>query len=133
MSRVRGKNTAPELTVRRLTHGMGYRFRLHVANLPGRPDIVFRSRRRVIFVHGCFWHRHDDPNCKLARMPKSNLDFWGPKLEGNRLRDQRVRDELSRQGWDQLVVWECEVRHTEQVRNKIKSFLEGGEHDDEGH
>jgi DNA mismatch endonuclease (patch repair protein) len=127
MSRVRAKDTKPELMVRRLVHGMGYRYRLHDRRLPGSPDLVFRGRRKVIFVHGCFWHRHPDPTCKLARMPKSRQDFWEPKLEGNRERDERTHRELDRQGWKQMVVWECECRLTEQLANKIRAFL-----DDEG-
>lgn len=86
MSKVRGKDTKPELIARRMLHAMGYRYRLQAKDLPGRPDIVFRRRRKVIFVHGCFWHRHPDPECKLARLPKSRLDFWLPKLERNRER-----------------------------------------------
>ena len=124
MSRVRAKDTKPEMTVRRLVYRMGYRYRLHDKRLPGRPDLVFSGRRKVIFVHGCFWHRHPDPACKLTRMPKSRVDFWGPKLEGNRERDERPRDALDRQGWQQMVVWECEVGQTEQVENKIRAFLE---------
>ena len=124
MSRVRAKDTKPEMIVRRLVHGMGYRYRLHDRRLPGSPDIVFRSRRKVIFVHGCFWHRHPDPSCKLARMPKSRQDFWAPKLEGNRERDERNRVALDREGWRQMVVWECECRHEEQLRNKLQDFLE---------
>ena len=124
MSRVRAKDTKPEMTVRRLVYRMGYRYRLHDKRLPGRPDLVFSGRRKVIFVHGCFWHRHPDPACKLTRMPKSRVDFWGPKLEGNRERDERTRDALDRQGWQQMVVWECEVGQTEQVENKIRAFLE---------
>ncbi len=89
MALIRSKDTRPELAVRRLVHGMGYRYRLHARDLPGRPDLVFRARRKVIFVHGCFWHRHDDPNCKLARLPSSRLDFWLPKLGGNKARDER--------------------------------------------
>ncbi len=124
MSRVRGKNTKPELLVRRLVHGMGYRYRLHDKRLPGSPDLVFCSRKKVIFVHGCFWHRHPDPNCKLARMPKSRLDFWGPKLEGNRDRDERNRVMLGEEGWRELVVWECECGQTEHLKNKIRGFLD---------
>lgn len=126
MGRVRAKNTKPEMTVRRLIHWMGYRYRLHDKRLPGNPDLVFRSRRKVIFVHGCFWHRHPDPNCKLARMPKSRQDFWEPKLEGNRERDERVREMLEGDGWSQMAVWECECRQTDQLENKIRAFLEGG-------
>ena len=127
MSRVRGKDTKPEMTVRRLVHGMGYRYRLHDKHLPGSPDLVFRGRRKVIFVHGCFWHRHSDPACKLARMPKSRQNFWEPKLEGNRERDERNREALNREDWRQMVVWECECGQTEQLKNKIRGFL-----DDEG-
>ena len=124
MSRVRAKDTKPEMIVRRLVHGMGYRYRLHDRRLPGSPDLVFRSRQKVIFVHGCFWHRHPDPSCKLARMPKSRQEFWGPKLEGNRERDERSSAMLDRKGWRQMVVWECECRHEEQLRNKLRDFLE---------
>src|SRR5690349_18847706 len=94
MARVRAKDSRPELTVRRLVHGMGYRYRLHDPRLPGKPDLVFRSRRRVIFVHGCFWHRHADPACRLARLPKSRLEFWLPKLEANRTRDRINQEKL---------------------------------------
>lgn len=125
MARVRGRDTGPELIVRRALHKMGYRYRLHKKSLPGRPDIVFGKRRKVIFVHGCFWHRHDDPQCKLARLPKSRLDFWEPKLTSNVTRDGRNQGELRALGWDVLVVWECEVRHSEQLENKLRQFLEG--------
>lgn len=113
------------MLVRRLVHSMGYRYRLHAKDLPGKPDLVFRSRRKVIFVHGCFWHRHADPACKLARLPKSRLDFWKPKLDRNRERDERTLDALEHQGWESLVVWECESRHIEQLENKINAFLGG--------
>lgn len=125
MGRVRAKDTKPEMTVRRIVHRMGYRYRLHDKRLPGSPDLVFRSRGKLIFVHGCFWHRHPDPACKLARMPKSRQDFWEPKLEGNRERDDRTRAALDQQGWKQMVVWECECRQTEQIENKLSAFLEG--------
>ena len=124
MSRVRAKDTKPEMVVRRLVLGMGYRYRLHDRGLPGSPDLVFRRRRAVVFVHGCFWHRHPDPSCKLARMPKSRQEFWGPKLEGNRQRDERTRVALREAGWRQMVVWECECRQTEQLGNKLRAFLE---------
>lgn len=123
MSRVRGKDTGAELTVRRLVHGLGYRFRLHRRDLPGTPDLVFPGRRKVIFVHGCFWHRHPDPDCKLARMPKSRQEFWGPKLEGNRARDLRKEAALIEAGWSVLTVWECELRDQTSLRNKIGTFL----------
>lgn len=122
MSRVRGKDTKPELRVRSLVHRMGYRYRLHDKKLPGHPDMVFRSRKKAIFVHGCFWHRH--PGCKLTRLPKSRLDFWKPKLEGNRERDIRNQEKLSLLGWDYLVIWECEMKDLEELRGRIKSFLE---------
>jgi len=125
MSRVRGKNTKPEMLVRRLLHSMGYRYRLHVAGLPGKPDIFFSKRRKAIFVHGCFWHRHPDPTCPFARLPKSRLDFWVPKLEGNRRRDLRNMERLIELGWKCLVIWECELRDREALANRLKDFLEG--------
>ncbi|MFV0408372.1 MAG: very short patch repair endonuclease, partial [Paracoccus sp. (in: a-proteobacteria)] len=88
VARIRGRDSKPEMIVRRLTHALGFRYRIHRLNLPGTTDLVFASRRKVIFVHGCFWHRHPDPSCKLARMPKTKLDFWAPKLENNRKRDE---------------------------------------------
>ena len=127
MSRIRAKDSSPELQVRRLLHRLGYRYRLHDRKLAGCPDIVFRSRKAVIFVHGCFWHRHPDPGCKLSRLPKTRLDFWLPKLEGNRARDSRVQSELEQFGWRSLIVWECELRHEEQLKNKLVSFLHQGD------
>jgi len=106
MARIRGRNTAPELTVRRLLHAMGYRFRLHAGELPGKPDIVFRSRRIAVFVHGCFWHRHD---CGLAYFPKTRREFWQRKFEGNVVRDRRTKHELEAAGWHVVVVWECQL------------------------
>jgi DNA mismatch endonuclease, patch repair protein len=125
MGRVRHKDTSPELLVRRLLHKMGYRYRLHRRDLPGCPDLVFSRVRKIIFIHGCFWHRHSDAGCKLARLPKSRQDFWVPKLEANRARDARNQEALSTAGWKVLVVWECELRHKEQLENKLKRFLEG--------
>ncbi len=125
MSRVRGKDTKPEMAVRRTVHAMGYRYRLHRRDLPGIPDLVFGRLKKVIFVHGCFWHRHPDPKCKLARMPKSRLDFWRPKLEGNRRRDEAVQADLQGLGWRVMVVWECKIGHKEQLENNIRKFLEG--------
>ncbi|MFC4257411.1 very short patch repair endonuclease [Marinobacter lacisalsi] len=133
MSRVRHKNTKPEMVVRRLVHGMGYRFRLHAKDLPGSPDLVFRSRRSVIFVHGCFWHRHS--GCRLARLPKSRTTFWSQKLEENQQRDRRNQEELRELGWSVLVVWECELRDLEGVGRKLKGFLNnetGKQHDEIG-
>ena len=125
MGRVRGKNTTPELIVRRMLHRLGYRYRLHRRDLPGKPDIVFGKRKKVIFVHGCFWHRHNDPACRLARMPKSKLDFWEPKLTSNAARDARNQNALRSMGWDFLVIWECQLTQREQLENILKNFLEG--------
>ncbi|MEL6467874.1 MAG: DNA mismatch endonuclease Vsr [Pseudomonadota bacterium] len=123
MSLVRARDTKPEMRVRRLTHALGYRYRLHRRDLPGKPDLVFGPRRKVIFVHGCFWHRHPDPDCKLARLPKSRQDFWLPKLEGNRERDERNNAMLTEMGWDVLEVWECETADADALAKKIKGFL----------
>lgn len=122
MSLVRGKDTGPELLVRKVVHSMGYRYRLHGKDLPGRPDLVFPARKAVIFVHGCFWHRHDA--CKLARLPKSRLEFWGPKLEANKARDARKLTELEAAGWRTLVIWECELRDQQLLRDRLTKFLE---------
>lgn len=125
MARVRGRDTKPELAVRRMLHAMGYRYRLHCRDLPGKPDIVFGKRRKVIFIHGCFWHRHDDPACKLARLPKSRLEFWEPKLAANAARDLHHQHALRQFGWQVMVVWECELGNSEHLRNKLRHFLEG--------
>ena len=120
MSLVRSKGSKAELAVRRLVFAMGYRYRLHQRQLPGTPDLVFPSRRRVIFVHGCFWHRHEG----CGRMPKSRLEFWEPKLEANRRRDEANLALLAEMGWRTLVVWECQLRDLGQVRKTIRSFME---------
>nr|VFK56751.1 MAG: DNA mismatch endonuclease, patch repair protein [Candidatus Kentron sp. TC] len=122
MSRISAKDMKPELAVRRLVHGMGYRYRLHRRDLPGKPDMTFGSRRKVIFVHGCFWHRH--PGCRLARLPKSRLDYWLPKLDGNRDRDLRNQETLRREGWGVLVIWECEIADKDALKQKIRGFLD---------
>lgn len=123
MSRIRGKDTRPEMVVRRMLYGMGYRYRLHQRELPGSPDLVFWNRRKVIFVHGCFWHRHADSSCKLARAPKSRLDFWMPKLEANAMRDEKNEETLLSLGWEILVIWECELRNDAFLKSKIKAFM----------
>jgi len=123
MARIHGRDTKPEMVVRRMLHRMGYRYRLHRGDLPGKPDIVFGKRKKAIFVHGCFWHRHDDPGCRLARLPKSKLDFWLPKLSANAERDARHHADLKRLGWNVLVVWECELRQSEQLENKLRQFV----------
>ena len=125
MARIRSKDTKPELVVRKLVHGLGYRYRLHDKRLPGRPDLVFASRRAVIMVHGCFFHRHPDPACPLARLPKSRLDFWLPKLEGNRQRDLVVLERLRALGWQSLEIWECQVRDLDAVTARVVEFLGG--------
>ena len=126
MSRIRAKDTRPEVYVRRLVHSMGYRYRLHRRDLPGTPDMVFPSRHKIIFMHGCFWHLHDDPKCKLARMPNSNQAFWKPKLERNRERDKANRAKLEALGWEVLIIWECQVRNKdpEPLRQQVRVFLE---------
>jgi len=123
MRRIRSKDSKAELTVRRLVHSMGYRYRLHRRDLPGTPDMVFPSRRKAIFVHGCFWHGHE--NC--GRMPKSRRDFWDAKIRANKERDQRKERELEEMGWSFLVVWECQVRDKTRLETEIREFLDGPE------
>ena len=123
MSRIRSKDTKPEMRVRRLLHGMGYRYRLHAKELPGRPDLVFRPRRKVIFVHGCFWHRHD--GCARATTPKTRTSYWEDKFRKNVARDRRNLLELTGLGWDAIVVWECETRELERLAAKLARFLDG--------
>lgn len=121
MSRVRSKDTGPEMVVRRLVHSLGYRYRLHSKKLPGKPDLTFTGKKKVIFVHGCFWHYHED--CKIAHLPKSNLDIWKPKLEGNKCRDLRNQKELLELGWEFIVIWECELNNIEMISKRIRMFL----------
>ncbi len=122
MGLIRGRDTKPELVVRRLAHRLGYRYRLCCSDLPGKPDLVFRSRRKVIFVHGCFWHLHN--GCPNNRMPKSRVDFWKPKLESNKKRDTRNKIKLSRMRWTYLVIWECETKDIETLKARIAGFLD---------
>jgi DNA mismatch endonuclease (patch repair protein) len=124
MGRVRGKDTVPEMLVRRLVFSLGYRYRLHDPRLPGKPDLVFAGRRKVIFVHGCFWHRHD--GCALARLPKSRTEFWTRKLGGNKERDIKNQTALRELGWRALVVWECSLADQTKLRRRIIGFLDGG-------
>jgi len=123
MGRVRCKDTGPELVVRRLVYGLGFRYRLHNRRLPGAPDLVFPRMQKAIMVHGCFWHRHSSTRCKLARLPKSKLDFWLAKLESNRLRDLRNLAKLRRVGWRVLVIWECQLVEPRAVERRIVRFL----------
>jgi DNA mismatch endonuclease (patch repair protein) len=122
MARVHSKNTRPELLVRKLVFALGFRYRLHDRKLPGSPDLVFRPRRRIIFVHGCFWHQH--ARCPIARVPKSRQEFWTRKFEGNKLRDQRNKRALARQGWKVLTIWECQLSDPERVSARIGRFLD---------
>src|SRR4051794_30888095 len=110
MRQIKSKGMKPELLVRSLVHKMGYRFRLHRKALPGKPDLVFGPKRKVIFVHGCFWHGHDDQACPDRRTPKSNLSYWTPKLARNKQRDAEHLSSLKAAGWRPMVIWECEVR-----------------------
>ncbi|HEY4361781.1 MAG TPA: DNA mismatch endonuclease Vsr [Bryobacteraceae bacterium] len=123
MGRVHSKNTKPEMAVRRLVHSLGFRFRLHRRDLPGNPDLAFPGRRKLIFVHGCFWHRHGS-RCPLTRLPKSRLDFWIPKLEQNQKRDQKNRRLLRAAGWGTLVIWECQLKDNRALAKRICNFLE---------
>lgn len=121
MSRIRSKHTKPEKLVRSTLHRMGYRFRLHVKYLPGKPDIVLPKYRTVIFVHGCFWHRHE--GCKYAYMPKSRIDFWKAKFSSNIQRDKKVLEELKQLGWKTIIIWECEVNKKQDAQNILEYKL----------
>lgn len=120
MGRIRGRDTRPEMAVRRLLYSMGYRFRLHARDLPGRPDILFRSRRIALFVHGCFWHRHD---CGLAYMPKTRRDFWQRKFRGNVSRDHRIEHELRNKGWRVVIIWECQLKEPVALAKRLAKIL----------
>lgn len=121
MASVGSKDTGPELAVRGMLHALGYRYRLHVRGLPGKPDLVFAKRRKVVFVHGCFWHGH---GCKFGRLPKSRQEFWSSKIEKNRRRDEAAIEALSEKGWDISVVWQCELKDLLRTRDRIVAFLE---------
>lgn len=120
MRAVRSGDTKPEITVRKLLHRLGYRFRLRQANLPGKPDIVLPRHKLVVFVHGCFWHRH---NCKRATIPKTRTDFWETKLSANAARDARVLEALQELGWRSVVIWECETRDHDLIAARIAAAL----------
>jgi DNA mismatch endonuclease (patch repair protein) len=120
MRAIRSKDMQPELKVRSLAHKLGFRFRLHRKDLPGKPDLTFASRGRVIFVHGCFWHSH---SCRTAHVPKSNLEYWIPKLERNRARDEKNIEALKAKGWQTLVIWECEVSDEHGLKKRLTKFL----------
>lgn len=121
MSRIRSNDTKPEMVVRRLAHSLGYRFRLHRKDLPGKPDLVFPARRKVIFVHGCFWHQH--PECREGRMPGTNRDYWVPKLTRNIDRDSSAQSALTELGWQAIVIWECETTNLKALSSRLRTFL----------
>lgn len=123
MRAIRAKDTAPEMAVRRLLRQMGFPgYRLHRKEVPGKPDIVFLGRRKAIFIHGCFWHQHS--GCKIARMPQSRLDYWGPKLARNVSRDAANLSALEQSGWTVLVLWECEIKRAETLEARLLSFMD---------
>lgn len=123
MRAVRSQDTQPELAVRRIAHNLGFRFRLHRKDLPGSPDLVFPRRKKIILVHGCFWHAHDC--ARGARTPKQNRDYWTAKIERNAQRDRKVMRELNAAGWATLVIWECQTRDAGELIGCIKTFLSG--------
>lgn len=122
MARIRGRDTKPELAVRRAAHAIGYRFRLHRRDLPGSPDMVFPARRKVVFVHGCYWHRH--PRCRLAYTPKSNVTFWTTKFDRNVRRDEEAQTRLLELGWDALTIWECQTADDSWLKRLLREFLQ---------
>ncbi|MNC42403.1 Very short patch repair protein [compost metagenome] len=123
MKNVTSKNTMPEITIRRLLHKMGYRFRLHRKDLPGTPDIVLPKYKKAIFVHGCFWHGH--VNCKKAKLPSTNVEFWESKIDGNKMRDERNILKLEEMGWECLIIWTCQIKKSElqAISKKIQNFI----------
>jgi DNA mismatch endonuclease (patch repair protein) len=121
MSRIRSRDTSPEMIVRRLVHGMGYRYRLHVASLPGKPDIVLPRLMKIIEVRGCFWHQH--AGCIDSHIPKSRIQYWGPKLERNQQRDKENGRKLRKLGWKLCLVWECETRDRIRLARRVTRFL----------
>lgn len=123
MALIKGKDTKPEMLVRKLIHSLGYRYRVHGQSLSGKPDIVFYARKKVIFVHGCFWHHHNDASCRISHTPKSNQVFWNEKMLKNQLRDARNIQTLTEAGWDALVIWECQTKDKIVLAHKITDFL----------
>jgi DNA mismatch endonuclease (patch repair protein) len=122
MSHIRSKGMAPEMAVRRLVFSLGYRYRLHRKDLPGKPDLVFSPRHKLIFVHGCFWHQHR--SCIDSRIPRTNQAYWIPKLERNKNRDKSNRAKLTKMGWQSLVIWECWTRDTPRLERMVRQFLD---------
>ena len=121
MGRIRGKDTKPEVAVRRVAHALGYRFRLHSRDIPGTPDLAFPGRRKVVFVHGCYWHRHE--GCSFAYTPKSNTEFWTNKFDRNVARDAEVLTTLRQEGWDSLIIWECQTTNLQAIAESLSDYL----------
>lgn len=121
MAKIRGRDTRPELKVRRLLHALGYRYRVHLKGVPGRPDVAFPARKKAVLVHGCFWHGHE--GCKAAHVPRTRSDYWAAKFERNKARDQRQLVEATALGWQVLVVWECETRSRTGLQDRLTGFL----------
>ena len=121
MAAVHSKDTKPEMVVRKIVHRLGYRYRLHAAGLPGKPDLVFPARGKVIFVHGCFWHRHS--NCRYATSPKTDVSFWEAKFSANVVRDRRNTRQLKKLGWSVLTVWQCSLKNRERLVKRLDEFL----------
>ena len=121
MSRIKSRNTKPEIVVRSLLFKRGYRYRLHDKAIPGKPDIIFRNRKKVIFVHGCFWHRHKD--CPYSTTPKTNMNFWNDKFNKNMIRDKKVQREIKKLGWSSLIIWECTIKDQNKLLKKLNTFL----------
>jgi len=127
MSKIRSKDTKPELLVRKFLHAQGYRYRIHVRNMLGQPDIVLPRYKTIVFVHGCFWHGHEDPNCRFSRVPKTNTEFWEDKMKYNQSRHAKNLIELAKQGWHVITVWECGLKgptsqaHLQQIAKEISS------------
>lgn len=121
MAKVRSKDTATEMKVRKLVYGLGFRYRVNVRGIAGTPDMVFKKRKKVIFIHGCFWHRHDC--CNGRRVPKSRINFWENKFAANIERDSRAYEQLKAEGWDYLVIWECEMKNENDLKKRILNFL----------
>lgn len=122
MRAIKGKNTVPELMVRSLLHSLGYRYRIHATTLPGKPDLVFASRGKVIFVHGCFWHGHE--GCRYSHLPKSNQAYWEAKISRNKVRDARAIRRLRQLGWSVATVWACQVKDASRLEKRLVRFLE---------
>ena len=124
MSRIRSRDTKPELIVRSMLHSEGFRYRLHRRGMPGCPDIILARYRVAVFIHGCFWHWHPDPNCPIASLPKSNVDYWLPKLTRTRNRDLENISQLEKEGWRVSVIWECQLADREKVLRDFRKLLE---------